>query len=199
MRVLVVGTVPGVVQRAITELRGAGHDVVICHEDGESAFPCAALRDGRGCPLDQAPVDVVLDVHEDATSTPSAYEDGVACGLRQHIPLVVAGAGVHPYSRWVTQEIERDDDVVVACEAAAAAPSEAHGIVAARAARDSLEHAGVDPAGAAAAVHRRAGCLNVMLTLPPHPEGVQSMIVARVVSAVREYDDQARGVNVTIT
>jgi hypothetical protein len=199
MRVLVVGTEPVGVRRATEELRSAGYDVVLCHEEGEAAFPCAALRDDRGCPLEQAPVDVVLDVHADGTPVPSAYEDGVACGVREHLPLVVAGAREHPYARWVTEEATGDADVVAACEVAAAAPSAAHGAVAVRAARESLEHSGIDPKGTAAAVHRRDGCLLVMLTLPPHPEGIESMVVARVVSAVRAHDDRARGIDVTIT
>jgi hypothetical protein len=199
MRVLVVGTEPDGVRRATEELRDAGHDVVLCHEEDEAAFPCAALRDDRGCPLEQAPVDVVLDVHTDASPAPSAYEDGVACGVRQHLPLVVAGAREHPYARWVTEEAPGVADVVAACEVAAAAPSAAHGAVAEQAARDSLEHAGIDPQGTAAAVHRRDGCLLVMLSLPPHPEGLESMVVSRVVSAVRAHDDRARGIDVTVT
>jgi phage baseplate assembly protein W len=105
---------------------------------------------------------------------------------------------VHPYSRWVTREVGEDADLVAACEEAATSPSEGHSAVAARAARDSLEHAGVEPGGTSARVLHRNGCLLVMLTLPPHPEALESMVVARVVSAVREYDDRARGVDVTI-
>ena len=198
MRVLVVGTGPAGVRRASDELRDAGHDVVRCHEEGEPAFPCAALRDDRGCPLEHAPVDVVLDVHDDSTATPSPFEDGVACAVRRHLPLVVAGSGVHPYSRWVTREVDQDADLVTVCEEAAASPSEGHSSVAAEAARDSLEHAGVDPHGTSARVLHRNGSLLVMLTLPAHPEALESMVVARVVTAVREYDDHARGVDVTI-
>jgi hypothetical protein len=98
----------------------------------------------------------------------------------------------------VTREVDAHADLVAACEDAAAAPSETHGDVAVRAARDSLAHSGIDPAGTAASVHRRDGCLLVILTLPEHPEGLESMVVARVVSAVRDYDGQARGVDVTI-
>jgi len=198
MRVLVVGTGPNEVARASDALSRAGHEVVRCHEDDEPAFPCAALREDRGCPFERAPVDVVLDVHDSPTRTPSAYEDGVACGVRQHLPLVVAGSAEHPYSRWTTREVGRDDDLVAVCEEAAASPSEAHGVVATRAAHDSLAHAGVDPTGTAASVHHRGGSLLVRLTLPEHPEPLESMVVARVVSAVREYDDRARGVDVTI-
>jgi hypothetical protein len=198
MRVLVVGTGPVSVRRASDELRRAGHDVVLCHDDDEPAFPCAALRDESGCPLEQAAVDVVLDVHDGPSRVPSAYEDGVACGVRQHLPLVVAGSGEHPYARWVTREIGADADVVAACEEAGAAPSAAHGAVAAKAARDSLSHAGIDAEATTATVHRRDGHLLVMLTLPEHPEGLESMVVARVVTAVREHDDRARGVDVTI-
>jgi hypothetical protein len=198
MRVLVVGSAPVSIRRAADRLERAGHDVVRCHDDHGPAFPCAALREERGCPLEVDVVDVVLDVHDVVAATPSPYEDGAACGVREHIPLVVATPGEHPYERWTTHRAVRDDDIVAACEQAARAPSARHSEIAGAAVRDSLTLAGIHPEGAHASVQRRDGSLHVLLTLPDHPEGLESMIVARVISAVRAYDDRARGVDVTI-
>jgi hypothetical protein len=197
MRVLVAGSEPTGVQRATEQLRGAGHEVLRCHEDGEAEFPCAALRANRGCPLEVSAVDVVLDVHG-TSPMPSPYEDGVACAVRQHIPLVVARVGDHPYTRWATREIDSDADVVAACEDAATACLVEHSVVAANAARSSLERAGLDSRGTTATVHRHDGRLQVHLRLPPHPEGLASMIGARVVGAVRAHDRSALGVDVTL-
>jgi hypothetical protein len=198
MRVLVSGSRPESTRSAVDALRDAGHQVVRCHDDGEEPFPCAALRDQRGCPLDLDPVDVVLDVHDSGTSTPSAYEDGVACAARRLLPLVVASDGVHPYGRWATREIGLDADITLACDEAAEAVSVVHSAVAIAAARASLEHAGIDPADARAAVHRRDGRLQVRLTIPAHPQALESMITARVVSALRSYDRHTGGIDVTL-
>jgi hypothetical protein len=156
------------------------------------------LHAERGCPLEGATVDVVLDVHG-SSLVPSPYEDGVACAVRQHIPLVVSRDGDHPYARWATREVGSDADLVAACEDAATAPLAAHSVIAANAARSSLERSGLDPRGATARVHRRDGRLQVHLRLPPHPEGLESMIGARVVAAVRAHDRSAGGVDVTLT
>jgi hypothetical protein len=199
MRVLVVGSMPVSVGDATEELQRAGHEVLRCHDDAGPAFPCAALDGEEGCPLEGVPVDVVLDVHDARTGAPSAYEDGAACGVRQHIPLVVVADGKHPYRRWATREVSRDADVVKACEAAAAAPLAEHGEIAARVARESMERAGVDPAGVTATVHRVGGSLKVLLTLPPsHSESIESMVAARVVTHLRGYDKSARGVDVAL-
>jgi hypothetical protein len=94
--------------------------------------------------------------------------------------------------------VKSDADLVTACEDAAAACLAEHSVIAANAARSSLEHAGLDPRGATATVHRRDGRLQVHLRLPSHPEGLESMIGARVVGAVRAHDRTARGVDVTL-
>ena len=60
MRVLVVGTMPAAIGRAEDQLHAEGHDVVRCHEPGRPSFPCAGLIEGRVCPLEDDPVDVVV-------------------------------------------------------------------------------------------------------------------------------------------
>ena len=199
MRVLVVGSVPVSAQSATDELEAAGHEVLRCHEEAGPAFPCAALAEGRRCPLEGEPIDVVLDVHDARTMAPSAYEDGVACAIRQHVPVVVVADGKHPYERWSTRHVSSEADVVWTCEAAAGSPLPEHSELASRVAVESLERAGIPPRGASATVHRERGSLKVMLSLPPaHPEGLEQMVVARVITALRRHDRAARGVDVTI-
>jgi hypothetical protein len=199
MRVLVVGSVPVSAQSATDELEAAGHEVLRCHEESGPAFPCAALANGGGCPLEGEPVDVVLDVHDARTTAPSAYEDGVACAIRQHVPIVVVADGTHPYERWSTSHVSSATDVTRACESAATSPLPEHSDLATRVAADSLERAGVTARGATATVHRDRGSLKVLLSLPPaHPEGLEQMVVARVITALRRHDRAARGIDVTM-
>jgi hypothetical protein len=199
MRVLVVGSVPVSVRGAQDELERAGHEVVRCHDDVGPAFPCAALQDGRACPLDAAPVDVVLDLHDARTAAPSPYEDGATCAIRQHVPLVVASDGRNAFDQWSTSHVTRASDVVEACEQAAHAPLVEHSALAIDATRRSLEQAGIDPAGATAVVRRRAGSLDVRVGLPVGcDETTQSMVATRVVAALRAHDHVARGIDVSV-
>jgi hypothetical protein len=200
MRVLLVGTSPFVTERATRELIRAGHEVVRCHAQDEAPFPCRALLEGRGCPLDAGPVDVVVDCHARPSRVPALGEGGVVCGLRAGIPLVVAGSPVHPYWRWAAIEIGHDGDLLAACEQAADASFEQHAEVrtALEAARAALAAAGVDPAGTAALVHRRGDQLHVLLELPPRPAGVHATVVAAVVGELRALHPDVAIVDVAI-
>jgi len=200
VRVLVVGTSRSGIERADAALTAAGHEVLRCHGDDGAAFPCAALVEGRGCPLDLGPVDVVVDVHARPSRLPSRHEDGVVCGLRRGVPLVVAGAPVHPYWKWAAVEIGHDDDVVAACEQAAQASVEQHAAasVAREAARATLSAAGVDPEGTVATVHRRGDQLHVLLELPPRQPGLHTEITIAVADALRTLHPTIATVDVAI-
>lgn len=198
MRVLVVGTLPSAVERASSELAAAGHEVLLCHEPGEPPFPCAALEEGRSCPLDGAPVDVVVTARDRPWPRPSPFEDGAVCALRRHLPLVVAGGLVHPFRRWVTAEVHRNDDLVAACEEAAAAPLTRHGEIATAAISKTLEQSGVDAVGASATVHRREGALRVHVSLPGAARSFEEMVVAKVVADLRAYDTYAGSIDVAV-
>jgi len=199
MRVLVVGTLPGGMRRGEDRLLEAGHEVVRCHEPGDPSFPCAGLAEGRTCPLESGPVDVVVTARDRPWPRPSPFEDGAICALRRHVPLVVLGTAVHPFESWVTSRIEDDRDLVPACEGAANAPLGRHSAVAAAAAAGVLERADVDSSGAAASVRHDRGRLRVELVLPPHPDRMESNIVASVLSALREIDPHAAGIEVSLT
>jgi len=198
MRVLVVGTLPRSIDQAEQRLRDAGHEVVRCTESGQSAFPCAALTDDRGCPLEVAPVDVVLDAREHAEAPHSPFEAGASCALKRRIPLVTSGAA-HPLALWAVAALGSDEDIVAGCEAAATSPSAAHGAVAKDAACAALEKAGVVARDdTCATVRRRAGGLHVLLELSDSDPALDDMIAVRVVSAVRAFDSGATGIDVSI-
>jgi hypothetical protein len=129
---------------------------------------------------------------------PSPYEDGATCGIRQHVPLVVAADRAHAFEPWATATVPSGTDLAAACERAAAAPLPRHGEVATEAAKDSFARIGLDPDPVTAVVHRRGGTLKVDVTRPPgSDEHQESMVMARVMTAVRSLDKAALGVDVS--
>ena len=207
MRVLVVGTLPGVIAETADALNEAGHAVVRCH-DGADAFPCAALEPGRTCPIEDGPIDVVVAARDRAWPRPSPFEDGAVCALRRHVPMVVTGptTNLHPYGPYGAREAPRAGDVVTTCEEAVAAPLDGHGEVAFDSARRVLELAGVDVSDLHATVHHRlaehGGGLVVELQLPELPpdlpSGLRANLVAKVVGALRAYDPHASTIDASI-
>ncbi|HET9692564.1 MAG TPA: hypothetical protein VFP61_15555 [Acidimicrobiales bacterium] len=89
--VLVVGTEDWSIDSAVNQLVAGGHPVHRCSDSTETPFPCNALVPGRGCPLDGAPVRVVLGVRGRPGGGVTAGELGAVCGLRAGLPLVLAG------------------------------------------------------------------------------------------------------------
>ena len=198
MRVLVVGTLPNAISRVDRELQAAGHEVVRCHEAGEPAFPCAALAEKQTCPLERAPVDVTVTVRDRPWSGPSPFEDGAVCALRQHIPLVAVDADINPFEPWTRREASSGDDLSAVCEEAATAPLPLHSRIASGTAGEVVELAGFDPLGTDGVVHRRRGALHVMVDVPEAAAGIHGVIAARVVTALREIDRHASGIDVEV-
>jgi hypothetical protein len=196
LNVLVLESEVGAADEARQELEAAGHHVVGCHQRGEDAFPCAALRDGKQCPLDEV-VDVALDVRPRPRSQPAPREDGVACALRQHVPLVIAGPAVlNPYLEYAQSTINRTYDVVEACERAATAPLRDHTVAAARALREVLDRRHVDTTPLVA-VRRRDGALLIEVSRAEDlDQPTRSMAAVRMAGAVRALDHYARGCDV---
>jgi hypothetical protein len=118
--VLVVGTEDWANEQAAASLEASGHVVLRCHEPGEQPFPCNALIPGRTCPL-LVGFDVVLAVRTRPAPVPSPGEIGVVCALGRNIPLVVAGLlGDKHFGEQATVVVGRNEDLVAACEVAAA-------------------------------------------------------------------------------
>jgi hypothetical protein len=194
MRVLVVGTVPSAIEAAVTQIVAAGHEVARCHESGEGAFPCAALNEGRACPLEGTPVDVAVTVRDRAWPRPSPFEDGAICALRRRIPLVVAGrTALQPFERWSSRTLD-GSGLVAACEEAAAAPLPGHG----EAARQAASQVITAPGDVEATVWRRHGALQVEITVPADCADLTTKVAARVTGALRAFDGFATAINVTV-
>lgn len=195
MRVLVVGTRPEAMEHTGELLRDAGHEVVTCHEAGEPAFPCRGLR-GEACPLDGPGVDVVISARDRALPTPTPFEEGAACALRHHVPMVVHGfTSEHPYEPWSPVESRHDEELAAVAEAVAGAPLREHCDLARATARQVLDAARLPSDGVEAVVTRRRARLRVMLTLPPGAESGASSVAAKVLGTLRRMDPDARGID----
>lgn len=198
MRVLLLESEEGSGAWAQERLVDAGHTVRRCHEPGENVFPCAALRSGRTCPLEEG-VDVALLVRREAHDEPTALEDGVACALRNHVPLVLAGWLVPSPYTWHAAALA-GHDVVTACDVAGAAPLRAQTNAALGSFRLALQMAGVATDGIAAAVHRDGDRLRVDLRSPhPLPDDLEEVVAVRAVRAVREIDRSIAKIDVEVT
>jgi hypothetical protein len=114
--VLVVGSDDWAINDATSQLHAAGRTVHRCSESAESPFPCNALIPGRGCPLDRHQVDVVLNIRTRPESQPTIAEMGAVCGLRDGIPLVVAGMSeMSGFSAWA-ERVPVAGDIVTTCD-----------------------------------------------------------------------------------
>jgi hypothetical protein len=195
MEVLVVESDPGAAVIAIAQLEAAGHSVRRCHEVGAPAFPCSGLEPGH-CPLEESAIDVVLTVRGSGHARPTPLEDGVTCALRRHAPVVVAGrTTLNPFERYPVT-LAGVDDIVGACERAAAGAQLGHEAVGTTALAQTLGHAGIPTAEAFVSVHRSGEGLRVQLHVPMEtPKEVRDIASVRVVGALRGYDPYAPGIN----
>jgi len=200
LNVLVLESDRGAATVACHELEDAGHTVRVCHEPGCGAFPCNALRDGESCPLSGEPIDVALDIRRKPRSQPTALEDGVACAIREHVPLVVAGPAVFsPYAEYATETRADTFDVVTACERAAEAPLARHTAAAQDALAWTLERRSL-PVDARVSVYRRKGALFVSVaTGSDLDRATKNMVAVRITAALRAFDRYARGIDVVFT
>lgn len=198
LRVLVLESERGAADAAIRDLGDAGHEVLRCHEPGAPAFPCNALADDPRCPMRAGYVDVALTVRNRPRSQPAPQEDGVACALEGHVPLVVAGSTLlNPYADFATEVVEHADDVVAACERAAGArlPRDSDRALDALLAVLAVHNvSGVSPA---IDVTRREGRLHVHVhNAEALDHSVRSIASVRIVGALREIDRDSVGIDV---
>jgi monomeric isocitrate dehydrogenase len=109
----------------------------------------------------------------------------------QHVPLVVAGSAVlDPYEGYEARVLDRDGDVVRACEEVAAAEMPRHS----RVASDSVQ------TGARASVTRRRGSLLVSVSgLDDLEPRRREAAVVRMLAKLREFDTTARGIDIVLT
>lgn len=194
---LLVGTLPGAIDRTEEVLRSGGHEVVHCRDAHAGTFPCTALTDRGSCPFETSAVDVVVTARDRAWPRPSPLEDGAICGIHRFVPLVVHGTTVlEPFEQWAVAETTTDDELLGAVEAAAAAPLPEHGAVATETARDLLATQGVPGEGTTAEVRRAGNRLVVTLGLTPDAESHAAAITVKILTALRSLDPYADGIDV---
>jgi hypothetical protein len=157
------------------------------------------LCDRGTCPLDAARgVDVVLDYRARPHPRPTAYEDGISCALRRHIPLVVGGtSALNPFDRWTTA-VAGDDDIVPACEQASGSSIESLAAPARAEVRRILHDASATATGSGVAVRRLDGAIDVVVDLPDDAEEVESRVAVAVAGVVRAHDRTASQINVAV-
>jgi len=197
LNVLLLESEPGAALVARDELETAGHRVRYCHEPGGAAFPCNALLDGRTCPLEGEAIDVALDVRRYPRSQPTLREDGVMCALREHIPVVIAGApAMSPYADYASATLDRNFDVVETVERVAGATLERHTSAATSALQEVLERRSITRMPKVAVRRRRGALLISVSGAGPLDVPTKSMAAVRMTAAVRAIDATARGVDV---
>lgn len=194
MDVLLIESRPGMAAATATMLEHAGHHVHRCHDPGEPAFPCKALSEPDGCPLDR-PVDVALLVRPRVAPRPTAVEDGVSCAVRAGVPVVEHGPDIlDPFAPWLTDRVHRSDEVLDACTRAvefAGAPLRRD---VARRTSPLLRAAGIDDADVVVRLVRLGARLEVHLDLPgPLDRGAQHAVAVRALDAVRDAKDRHAG------
>ncbi len=196
MHVLVMESTPGAAQVAISDLEQAGHHVHRCHEAGDRPFPCTGLASGS-CPLETAPIDVVVTVRDHPRVQPSPIEDGVVCALRRRVPVVVSGqALMNPFE--ALGAVASDDDVVAACESVARGPQAGHTNCAQLALAELLELHGFGADQGDVSVCRADGRLEVRVVVDPAvPQPIRRMAAVRITGGLRTYDPYAAGIDIS--
>jgi hypothetical protein len=198
MDVLVTESIAGAAASAAATLEAAGHRVHRCRDAFAPAFPCAGLG-GEGCPLDRVAIDLVLAVRPHIRTNPTPTEDGVACGLRRHVPVAVHGQTVmNPYQPFGSQNV--DGDLVEECERIAGSNRTGHERVGLEVARDTLSTEGYATEPAEVTVRRIDGRLQVVVGLSDAvPERARQIVAVRVVGRLREFDPDAVGIDIGVT
>jgi hypothetical protein len=196
MHVLVMESSPGAAQLAISDLEHAGHHVHRCREAGDRPFPCAGLASGA-CPLETAPIDVVVTVRDHPRVQPSPLEDGVACALRRRVPVVVSGQSLmNPFES--VGAVASAGDVVTACERVARGPQAGHSNCAQAALDELLVLHGFDVGQGDVAVCRTDGRLAVRMRVDQAiPQPIRRMAAVRITGGLRAYDPYAAGIDVS--
>jgi hypothetical protein len=194
---MLVGTLPGAIDRTEEVLRSGGHEVVHCRDEHAGTFPCTALTDRGSCPLEAASVDVVVTARDRAWPRPSPLEDGAICGIHRFVPLVVHGTtALDPFERWAVAETTTDEELLGAVERAADAPLPEHGATATTTMRDLLAGQGVVDDASAVEVRRARGRLVVTLALTPQAEPFAGAMTVKILTALRTLDPYCDGIDV---
>ena len=197
MRVMLVGTSTGSIDRAEEVLQAGGHEVLHCRDERAGTFPCTALVERGSCPLEAGPVDVVVTARDHAWPRPTPLEDGAICGVHRFVPIVVHGTtALEPFDRWVVVESATDDQLLDAVQRAVGAPLPEHGAVAGATVEDLLAGRGITDDASTVEVRRSGGRLVVTLSLTSVAEPHAAVMTVKILSALRGLDPYADGIDV---
>jgi len=179
-------------------LAAGGYEVRRCVERGTDAFPCAALKAGSTCPLDDELVDVALDVRVHPWPRPTPREEGVKCAVRARVPVAVVGrSAFNPFEDWASWSHEGIGDVVDACERAIHASLEVHrAAVAGAVVSLALVH-GLTVGPVIGDVDRVAGRLHATITASI-PAELRTIAVTRAGVALRGVDPAALAIEIDL-
>lgn len=196
MRVLVNESENRVADHAVHLLEQHGHQIVRCHEFDDEPFPCAALRPDSACPFEGEGVDIAVTVRSEGSTSPTAWEDGIACALRNRVPVVVAGAAAeNPYSALGGVEVD-GEHVVQPCEWIVSSPSPSHTEIATEALLAALK---LPRGDAEAVVWRDRHRLRVSIdTVPSVAIDAVRRATPKVMLALRSYDRAARVMDIEV-
>jgi hypothetical protein len=183
-----------VAAEVVDALQRAGHRVHTCLE-GSDDEGCRQLVDAS-CPLDTAPVDVVVEV---GTPPRASLDNGALCAVRRRIPLVLADPPAdHALGSWAARTTHAWDVVAVVADVMER-PLPDHSEAARRALLHELRRHGRPSNTATVEVFRYPGRLLVRLSHGPamsHTEAER--LATHVTQAVRGFDRWAPKVDVTV-
>lgn len=176
------------VARALSE---AGHTVHSCR-DGDHPG-CVGLRGSR-CPLDAAPVDLVVGTGTRGQEHADLRHEGVLCGARHRIALMFVGVPPDDLlPPWVPMRTVRSaHEAPEMAEQVARAPLPMHTGLATESLCQALERQGTRTRKATATVHRRDGGLVVEAVVPSAcTERQREELAVALHGALREFDPWA--------
>lgn len=187
LEVLVLESHPHAGDGAASALAAAGHVVRRCHDDGSGAFPCVGLTEPARCPLTGG-VDVAVDVRTAGDREVTAFEDGVACALREGVPVIeVADADDghgSPFGGWTlpaaATELSDACTIVVSSRFAALEAAVVERVAPLASAN------GVDGALLSCAITRRGRGLHIVIRGPEAPVGLRQAMSVRAFGIVRD-------------
>lgn len=183
--VLVIESYPHVADDARAAVQAAGHRVHSCYDPGSEGFPCKALLEPDGCPLDQG-MDVALLVRHRILLQPTTLENGAICAIRAGVPVAEQGSPIlDPFEPWITSRVGVRGDPVQACEAAVSSALEPlRREIMVRATR-LLEAAGKPASELACRIERQGQRLAVRLGGPEIGTILRQALALQVMSAVQ--------------
>jgi hypothetical protein len=115
MKVILTGTEGWAIDQVGRDLRGRGHEVLLCNGPDDAVFPCIGLSLERACPIERG-ADVIVTIRAHPIPQPTRREVAITCAVLRGLPLVVAGSTVlNPFAAVASAVVEGYDDIESAC------------------------------------------------------------------------------------